>query len=92
MKLPDGGELMLHWLDNARSRRFPRDATRPTVLLLPGATGTRSPPSRSPPAPLHCARADPLVLLPTNSSHCKLTRRPSQRMSRAVFVFDVVFV
>lgn len=40
LKLPDGGELMLYWMDNNRSRRFPRHATRPTVLLMPGATGT----------------------------------------------------
>lgn len=41
LQLPDGGELYVDWVDNeANNSKYPNAETRPTVLLLPGLTGT----------------------------------------------------
>uniref|UniRef100_W5M1C3 Phospholipase ABHD3 n=2 Tax=Lepisosteus oculatus TaxID=7918 RepID=W5M1C3_LEPOC len=40
LKMADGGQISLDWFDNDDSERHPDAATRPTVLLLPGLTGT----------------------------------------------------
>ncbi|XP_061178168.1 phospholipase ABHD3-like [Saccostrea echinata] len=37
--LPDGGQLLLDWFDNSESE-FKDVRTRPTIILLPGLTGT----------------------------------------------------
>ncbi|XP_022101459.1 phospholipase ABHD3-like isoform X2 [Acanthaster planci] len=37
--LADGGEIVLDWMDNDEDNRY-SNATRPTVLLLPGLTGS----------------------------------------------------
>uniref|UniRef100_UPI00358E58EF phospholipase ABHD3 isoform X1 n=1 Tax=Myxine glutinosa TaxID=7769 RepID=UPI00358E58EF len=37
---PDGGQLSLHWLDNDESEHWPDVECRPTVIFLPGLTGT----------------------------------------------------
>lgn len=40
IKAADGGQISLDWFDNDDSVSHPDPATRPTVLLLPGLTGT----------------------------------------------------
>lgn len=40
IKAADGGQISLDWFDNDDSLSHPDPATRPTVLLLPGLTGT----------------------------------------------------
>lgn len=40
IKAADGGQISLDWFDNDDSFSHPDPATRPTVLLLPGLTGT----------------------------------------------------
>uniref|UniRef100_A0AAQ5ZHF1 Phospholipase ABHD3 n=1 Tax=Amphiprion ocellaris TaxID=80972 RepID=A0AAQ5ZHF1_AMPOC len=40
IKAADGGQISLDWFDNDDSLAHPDPATRPTVLLLPGLTGT----------------------------------------------------
>ena len=39
LETPDGGEITLDWVDN-NSETKENSATHPTVLLLPGLTGT----------------------------------------------------
>lgn len=40
IKAADGGQISVDWFDNDESLTHPDPATRPTVLLLPGLTGT----------------------------------------------------
>ncbi|CAF92281.1 unnamed protein product, partial [Tetraodon nigroviridis] len=40
IRAADGGQISLDWFDNDDSPSHPDPATRPTVLLLPGLTGT----------------------------------------------------
>ncbi|XP_066481097.1 phospholipase ABHD3 [Tiliqua scincoides] len=40
IKATDGGQISLDWFDNEDSICFPDSSTRPTILLLPGLTGT----------------------------------------------------
>lgn len=40
IKAADGGQISLDWFDNDDSLAHPDPASRPTVLLLPGLTGT----------------------------------------------------
>ncbi|XP_033849389.1 phospholipase ABHD3-like isoform X1 [Acipenser ruthenus] len=40
IKTADGGQISLDWFDNDDSVYYPDTASRPTILLLPGLTGT----------------------------------------------------
>jgi len=40
LSLPDGGQVRLDWLNNEDSEQFPDNDTRPTIVMLPGLTGT----------------------------------------------------
>uniref|UniRef100_A0A8C4RV89 Phospholipase ABHD3 n=1 Tax=Erpetoichthys calabaricus TaxID=27687 RepID=A0A8C4RV89_ERPCA len=40
IKTADGGQISLDWFDNDDNTHYPDVATRPTILLLPGLTGT----------------------------------------------------
>ncbi|MGH0146484.1 UNVERIFIED_CONTAM: hypothetical protein FKN15_021624 [Acipenser sinensis] len=40
IKTADGGQISLDWFDNDDSVCYPDTASRPTILLLPGLTGT----------------------------------------------------
>ncbi|NXP70459.1 ABHD1 protein, partial [Ramphastos sulfuratus] len=40
IRTPDGGQLILDWAENTDSHRHPEPHACPTVLLLPGLTGT----------------------------------------------------
>ncbi|MGH0137539.1 UNVERIFIED_CONTAM: hypothetical protein FKN15_064100 [Acipenser sinensis] len=40
IKTADGGQISLDWFDNDDSMCYPDRASRPTILLLPGLTGT----------------------------------------------------
>ncbi|XP_027948335.1 phospholipase ABHD3 isoform X1 [Eumetopias jubatus] len=40
IKTADGGQISLDWFDNCSSKCYMDATTRPTVLLLPGLTGT----------------------------------------------------
>ncbi|XP_018613203.1 phospholipase ABHD3 [Scleropages formosus] len=40
IRAADGGQISLDWFDNDESSAYPTPATRPTVILLPGLTGT----------------------------------------------------
>ncbi|MEQ2157637.1 Phospholipase abhd3 [Goodea atripinnis] len=40
IKAADGGQISVDWFDNDDSLSYPDPTTRPTVLLLPGLTGT----------------------------------------------------
>ncbi|XP_050991955.1 phospholipase ABHD3 [Labeo rohita] len=40
IRAPDGGQISLDWFDNDDSPSHPDQSARPTVLLLPGLTGT----------------------------------------------------
>lgn len=40
IKTADGGQISLDWFDNDHSKSYMDASTRPTILLLPGLTGT----------------------------------------------------
>ncbi|KAJ6662146.1 hypothetical protein lerEdw1_012611 [Lerista edwardsae] len=40
IKAADGGQISLDWFDNKDSIHYPDSSIRPTILLLPGLTGT----------------------------------------------------
>ncbi|XP_052813772.1 phospholipase ABHD3-like [Mya arenaria] len=40
LSMPDGGQVRLDWMNNNDSPQYPDNDTRPTVVMLPGLTGT----------------------------------------------------
>lgn len=40
IKTADGGQISLDWFDNNNTACYTDASTRPTILLLPGLTGT----------------------------------------------------
>lgn len=40
IRTADGGQISLDWVDNEASATYPESSTRPTVMMLPGLTGS----------------------------------------------------